>query len=634
MRRFPFAIALKGSPAEGLENKTTGAGVEIKASGEDGMLHIRAYALAFGNVDSWGDIIMPGACDDFLKSADADRMALCWQHDRTTVIGKITDKGVDAVGMWIEADVLPTTAGKDAAILLKSGAVKEFSIGYRATKYHWEKRDGYDYDIRVIDALTVYECSPVTIAANPAAIVVSAKSLGHNPDNSSNHIKSQPTMTPEEIKAMRESIEKAAAEKAAAEVKARIDEIKAKQEKIDAQEKSIDNLDKSIKSLKSKIDELQKEQAIKDFKSDFRQALESRKDEIKAAFDENKANFSVEVELKQVYDIGTAQISPNNRLSVAEDPRIYAAVPVANAFIVAFGIRQRTANKIGWIEATSQNGADYVAELAQNTNKSDVSFVEKTRQFGKLAHTMRISTEFEDWFEQLYNYCINEGVRMILAKLDTEIYSGLGNDTANVGTGASPNKIYGLKYYAAEFSALGAYEDATVADVLFDAATQISKDGFNANVAFVTWADFATLRGIKDKAGNYIFDQVRSQLGGLRIYPSSRLSAGEALVADTTAVEIQAGNSFELEFIRNGAYDAYDVYFRKAAQVKLTGPNQKGLRFIASISTAQAAINVAGNLAKIAAAVEDIADGVEDLAGTVDSTAGAIKTKAVTEAAG
>lgn len=615
MKRTYKAYGLKGAPADLLESKATFANIEVKADGENGLLHIRAYALVFGNVDSWGDIIMAGACDEFLKSADADRMALCWQHDRATVIGKITDKGVDAVGMWIEADILPTTAGKDAAILLKSGAVKEFSIGYRATSYHWEKRDGYDYDIRVIDALTVYECSPVTIAANPAAIVVSAKSLGHNPDNSSNHIKSQPTMTPEEIKAMRESIEKAAAEKAAAEVKARIDEIKAKQEKIDAQEKSIDNLDKSIKSLKSKIDELQKEQAIKDFKSDFRQALESRKDEIKAAFAEKKTNFSVEMELKQVYDIGTTQISPNNRLSVAEDPRIYAAVPVANAFIVAFGIRQRTANKIGWIEATSQNGADYVAELAQNTNKSDVSFVEKTRQFGKLAHTMRISTEFEDWFEQLYNYCVNEGVRMILAKLDTEIYSGLGNDTANVGTGASPNKIYGLKYYAAEFSALGAYEDATVADVLFDAATQISKDGFNANVAFVTWADLATLRGIKDKSGNYIFDQARSQLGGLRIYPSSRLSAGEALVADTTAVEIQAGNGYELEFIRNGAYDAYDVYFRKAAQVKLTGPNQKGLRFIASISTAQAAINVAGNLAKIA--------------GTVDSTAGAIKTKTV-----
>ena len=65
-------------------------------------------------------------------------------------------------------------------------------------------------------------------------------------------------------------------------------------------------------------------------------------------------------------------MSPNNFTSVAVDPTIHAAVPVANAFLVAFGIRPRTANKLGWIEATSQNGADYVAELAANTNKSDV----------------------------------------------------------------------------------------------------------------------------------------------------------------------------------------------------------------------------------------------------------------------
>lgn len=625
MKRFPFNIQFKGGPMDGLENKYGLAKLEVKESEVEGsILHIKAYALAFGNVDSWGDIIEAGACDDFLKSADADRMALCWQHDRSTVIGKITAKGVDAYGMWIEADILPTTAGQDAAILLKSGAVKEFSIGYRATKYRWEKREGYDYDIRVIEALTVYECSPVTIAANPAAIVVSAKSLGHETEapkteDKTIHQNNSKSMTPEEIKAMRESIEKAAKETAAAEVKAKIDEIKAKQETIEAQEKSIENLDKSMKSLKAKMDELEKQKAIVDFKSAFRAALEEKKDEIKAAFDENKANFSLELELKTVYDIstGTTTINPNNRLGFAEDPKIYAAVPVANAFLVAFGLRPRTANKLGWIESTQQNGADYVAELAQNTNKSDVSFVEKSRQFGKIAHTMRISTEFEDWFEQLYNYCVNEGVRMISAKLDGEIYSGLGNDTANAGTGASPNKIYGLKHYAETFSALGTYQDATVADVLFDAAMQIAKDGFNANVAFVTWATYATLRGLKDANGNYIFDQARNQLGSLKIYPSTRLSSGEALVADTTVVEIYAGNGYELEFIRNGLYDAYDVYFRKAAQVKVATPNLKGLRYIAALATSQAAINVAGPVAK--------------MAGTVDATAGAIKTKTVSE---
>ena len=105
MKRTP--IQFKAGPGEGLETKHGDARLEVKAEGEGGILHIKAYALAFGNIDSWGDIIMPGALDDFLKSADADRMALCYQHERRTVIGKITDKGVDDYGMWIEADILP-----------------------------------------------------------------------------------------------------------------------------------------------------------------------------------------------------------------------------------------------------------------------------------------------------------------------------------------------------------------------------------------------------------------------------------------------------------------------------------------------------------------------------------------------
>jgi HK97 family phage prohead protease len=150
--------------------------VEVKSQGEDGKLHIKAYACAFGNVDSWGDIIAPTACDDFLKSEDASRMKLCYQHDAHEVIGVITDMGVDAIGMWIEADILDTATGSDVQKLIKAGAINEFSIGFYADKYHLERREGYDYDIRVLDAITIVEVSPVTRAANPKAILLDAKS--------------------------------------------------------------------------------------------------------------------------------------------------------------------------------------------------------------------------------------------------------------------------------------------------------------------------------------------------------------------------------------------------------------------------------------------------------------------------
>lgn len=163
--------------AKETQYKTLAHPVEIKTSGEDGKtLHIRAYACAFGNIDSWGDIIEPGACDDFLKSEDAARMKLCYQHDAHEVIGVITDKGVDSIGLWIEADIVDTTTGSDVQKLIKAGAINEFSIGYFADRFRYEKRDGYDYEIRILEAITIVEVSPVTRAANPKAILLDAKS--------------------------------------------------------------------------------------------------------------------------------------------------------------------------------------------------------------------------------------------------------------------------------------------------------------------------------------------------------------------------------------------------------------------------------------------------------------------------
>ena len=385
---------------------------------------------------------------------------------------------------------------------------------------------------------------------------------------------------------------KAEAAAAKAEAEATKGELATKSAELKTAQENIDNLDASVKEHANTIEELKKSlKAAKSvgFKAAFRAALEEKREAIKKAFDAKTEKFEMTLELKNINDIGTSQISPNNRLGIADDPTIYAAAPVANAFIVAFGLRPRTANKLGWIESSKQATVDYVAELAQNTHKSDVSFSEKTRAFGKLATLVRISTEFEDWFEQLYNYCVNQGVRMIEDKLDEEIWKGVGADS---GAGTSPNKVYGLKSQATAFSALAAHavEKANAADVIFDAVDQIGKEGFHANAAFVTWAIFRTIKSLKDDNGNYLYDKISGLLSGIRIYPTTRLSSGEILVADTNAAEVYAGNSFELEFIRNGAYDAYDVYFRKAAQTKVPTPNKKGLIYVASVDTAITAL--------------------------------------------
>lgn len=153
--------------------KTLNHSIEVKSE-SDGKLHIRAYACAFGNVDSYGDIIEPTALDEFLKSEDAARIKLCYQHNFSEVIGVISDKGVDAYGLWFEADILDTTTGQDVQKLLKAGAINEFSIGYYTNDWHEEKVDGEYY--RHLDNISIVEISPVTRAANPKAILLDAKS--------------------------------------------------------------------------------------------------------------------------------------------------------------------------------------------------------------------------------------------------------------------------------------------------------------------------------------------------------------------------------------------------------------------------------------------------------------------------
>ena len=584
MRRIEF----KAGPQEALEQKYGDARLEIKAAGSEGVeLHIKAYGLAFGNIDSWGDIILPGACDKFLASEAADRMALCWQHERATVIGRITDKGVDDYGMWIEADILPTTAGKDAAILIKSGAVKEFSIGYRATKYHYEKREGYDYDIRILEEIEVLEVSPVTIAANPKAIIVSAKAdQNHKPLNTNKNS----TMTPEEIKAMRESIEKEATEKVAAELKAKIKEIQAKQETIDAQEKSIENLDKTIKDQQEAIKALQdkfQERVKATLFGAFKAAVEERKSDIEGLIKANSGSLKLEFDFDETKaDITVADDITRSAWGTALDATIAGARAPQNAFWETLTKENVNGLFFNWLEGTYTDATAYVDELATMSD-SEAKAEEKTRKMAKFGAHLLLSSEVTDFFTALYDWARNMGQRKLNEFADTEIFAGTGADT----NATTQKKVYGLKSQATAFAALGSYASPTIADVLLDATAQAKKEGYNANIAYVSFADEASFRGLKDTQGHYLYNEATGMLGALRIVASRQLTAGQVLVADTSVIKVKQRPTYELEIVRNAKQDGWDVYLRKSIQTQVKTPDKKGLIWIASLATAISAIS-------------------------------------------
>lgn len=583
-------MEFKSEQTRQMQNKATLASIEVKEAGESSdVLHIKAYALAFGNVDSWGDIIAPNACDKFLKSEDYARMALCYQHDTREVIGVITDAGVDEKGMWIEADVLPTTTGKDVQTLIRAGAIKEFSIGYFADEYHYERREGYAQEIRILDAITIVEVSPVTRAANEKAVLIDAKRDNINPIISD-------IMPENEVKELKQSMETAQQEAKAAKEAANAaqkalenaqNELKEAKKTAQEQSQEIDNLDKSIKSQQETIDGLRKmiNEAPMTYRKAMRQALESKREEIAQFIKSATGSFTVE------FKVATTSLTPAATNHIAygaqQDNTIHAVPVLGNAFLLAFGTKALDGARLSWVEASTTKNVGYVEELAENTNKSEVAFVEKQRQTAKIATYMEISSEVENWFEALYDFCVNEGERIILSDLDEKVWSGDGKD------GTAPRHIYGIKGIATAFAKLGTYENANEADVILDAIAQIRKAGFAANVAVVSYATEATLKGAKDKSGNYIYDKVSGKLGQVTLIPSDKIGNAEMLIADNSVVEIFLGNFYELEFSRKASHDAWRVDFRRRAQVKVPTPKAKGVVYVADVATAIEAITKA-----------------------------------------
>ena len=557
-----------------MQSKATLASIEVKEAGEvSDVLHIKAYACAFGNVDSWGDIIVPTACDKFLASEDFKRMALCYQHDTREVIGVINDAGVDEKGMWIEADVLPTTTGKDVQTLIRAGAIKEFSIGYYADEYHFEKRDGYMSDIRILDAITIVEVSPVTRAANDKAVLIDAKA---EPQETINPIISDIMQENKELEMIQN--EAKAAKDAANALAA---ELKAAQETAEKQTQEINNLDESIKAQQVVIEELKaslKQKKEMTFADALKSALEENKEKIEKLFAEKNAGASVRMDVKMTTANVNAQV-----YGTQVDTVIGAAPHATRAFLAAFGEEVVNADKAAWLDGAFTNSADYVDELTA-AQDSDASANEVIRQFGKIATRLLLSSELNDWMTEICNWAQTEAVEFINDKVDAEVWNGAGNDTN------AKRKIYGLKNQATAFSKLATYTNANVGDVILDAVAQAKKNGYAANVAIVSFGTEAELKAVKDANGNYIYNQLTGMFGPVRVLPSATIDEAEILVADSRCARVLRRPSIEVEITRDADLDGWKVNVRKSAQTKVKEAHKKGLIYVADKATALAAI--------------------------------------------
>lgn len=162
---------------------------------------IEGYAAGIHNIDRAGDMILPGAFADDLPRFMSEGV-VCWQHDWADPIGTPVEAREDSFGLWTKSRISKTSRGVDAMTLIRDGVIKKMSIGYRVQDYEAVNRSGllaylatttleesrkagivsaFDEmtfsSLFLLKKIKLYEYSPVSVPANPNAIITDAKSL-------------------------------------------------------------------------------------------------------------------------------------------------------------------------------------------------------------------------------------------------------------------------------------------------------------------------------------------------------------------------------------------------------------------------------------------------------------------------
>lgn len=152
-------------------------GISIKSIDEQG--NLEGYASKYGNIDSYGDIVIAGA---FTKSLEQHKQAgglpkMFWQHNQDAPIGRWLEFEERSDGLFMRGKLnLETQRGREAYSDIKFGSIDGLSIGY------YTKQSTYDpqNDVRYLKEVDLVEVSVVSIPANPISTVTGVKAGSRN----------------------------------------------------------------------------------------------------------------------------------------------------------------------------------------------------------------------------------------------------------------------------------------------------------------------------------------------------------------------------------------------------------------------------------------------------------------------
>ncbi|MEX6723387.1 HK97 family phage prohead protease [Parapedomonas caeni] len=133
-----------------------------------GGLCFAGYASVFDLPDRGRDVVAPGAFARWLAESRSV-LPLLWQHEAREPVGRVLHLAEDARGLRVVAVLAEGCGrGRDAAALLRAGALAGLSIGYRVRRAEADPRRR----LRRLTELELIEISLVTFPMQPAARVL------------------------------------------------------------------------------------------------------------------------------------------------------------------------------------------------------------------------------------------------------------------------------------------------------------------------------------------------------------------------------------------------------------------------------------------------------------------------------
>lgn len=164
----------------------------MKAGPDDGLAEgqFTAYASVFGNVDSYGDIVVKGAFANDLQrwEKSGNPIPLLFGHNMSDPdynIGHVLAAEEDEVGLKVTAQLdLENPKAKQVYRMLKGRRINQMSFAYDVIDYE----DDEDDVVKLKD-LRLYEVSVVTVGANQETEILAVKQTADLADRMSANIK-------------------------------------------------------------------------------------------------------------------------------------------------------------------------------------------------------------------------------------------------------------------------------------------------------------------------------------------------------------------------------------------------------------------------------------------------------------